>query len=115
MSSSVPGGEQGEDLAAGRLPGPRLGHRQVGLDLIAVAAAVLLRDHIAGLGEVGDGAVGAALGDAQAARDVALPRARVIQDVQQDPGAVGQEARFRHGDKLVSHFWKEIASFRFQM
>jgi hypothetical protein len=50
---------------------PGLGYRQAGLDLIVAAAAVLLRDHTAGLGEVGDGAVGAALGDAQAARDVA--------------------------------------------
>jgi len=53
-SGPVPGGEQGDDLADGRLSGPRLGYRQVGLDLVAVAAAVFLRDHVAGLGQVGD-------------------------------------------------------------
>src|SRR5690242_20334995 len=37
--------------------------RQVGLDLVAVAAAVLVLDHIPGLGEIGDDAVGGALGD----------------------------------------------------
>jgi hypothetical protein len=31
--------------------------RQVCLNLVAVAAAVLLFDHVAGLGQVGDGAV----------------------------------------------------------
>jgi hypothetical protein len=63
----VPGREQGDDLANGRLPGAGLGYRQVTLDLVAVAAAVLLRDHVAGLGEVGDDAVGTALGDARPA------------------------------------------------
>jgi hypothetical protein len=43
---------------------------------VAVAAAVLLLDDVAGLGQVGDDAVGAALGDAQAGRDVAQPRSR---------------------------------------
>jgi hypothetical protein len=86
----------------------------VGLDLIAVAAAVLLRDHVAGLCEVGDDAMDAALVDAQAARDVAQPRAWVMRDVQQDPGVVGQEAPFRHGNKLLKYFLKKIASFRFQ-
>jgi hypothetical protein len=67
----VPGGEQGDDLADGWLPGAWLGYRQVSLDLVTVAASVLLRDHVAGLGQVGDDAVGAALGNAQAGRDVA--------------------------------------------
>jgi hypothetical protein len=38
----VPGGEQGDDLADGRLPGARRGYRQVSLDLVAVAAGKLL-------------------------------------------------------------------------
>jgi len=68
----------------------------VGLDPVAVAPAVLLPDQVAGLGEVGDGAVGAALGDAQAGRDVAQPRARVVRDAQQHPGVGGQETPARH-------------------
>jgi hypothetical protein len=35
--------------------------------------------------------VGAALGDAQAGRDVTQPRVRVVAEAQQDPGVVGQE------------------------
>jgi hypothetical protein len=66
----------------------------VGLDLVAVAAAVFLRDHVAGLGQVGDDAVGAALGDAQPGRDVTQPRGRVVGEVQQDQGVVGQEGPF---------------------
>src|SRR5947208_7922466 len=46
------------------------------LDLVAVAAAVFLLDHVAGSGQAGDDAAGAALGDAQAGRDVAQLRAR---------------------------------------
>ena len=38
-------------------------------DLVAVAAAVFQLDDAAGLGQVGDDAVGAAFGDAQAGRD----------------------------------------------
>ena len=68
----------------------------MGLDLVAVASAVLLRDHVAGLGEVGDDAMGTALSDAQAGRDVTQPRARVVGDMQQDPGVVGQETPLRH-------------------
>jgi hypothetical protein len=48
----------------------------VRLDLVAVAAAVFLLDHVAGSGQAGDDAAGAALGDALAGRDVALLRAR---------------------------------------
>src|SRR5579863_5872445 len=98
-SGPAPVREQGDDLADGRLPGAGPGYRQVRLDLVAVAAAVLLRDHVAGLGQVGDDAVGAALGDTQAGRDVAQSRAWVAGDVQQDPGVVGQEAPLRHADK----------------
>ena len=77
-SGPVPGGEQGDDLADGRLPGAWLGYRQVSLDLVPVAATVPLRDHVAGVGQVGNDAVGAALGDAQAGRDVPQSCARVV-------------------------------------
>ena len=50
------------------------GERQVGLDLVALAAAVLVLDDVAGLGEIGDDAVGGALGDARPGRDVAQPQ-----------------------------------------
>ena len=78
----------------------RLRERQVGLDLVAVAAAVLLLDDVPGLGEIGDDAVGGALGDARPGRDVAQPHARVVGDAQQHPGVVGQEAPLRHARKL---------------
>jgi hypothetical protein len=48
----------------------------VRLDLVAVAAAVFPLHHVAGRGQVGDDAVGAALGNAHAGRDVAQPHAR---------------------------------------
>jgi hypothetical protein len=38
----------------------------------------------------------AALGDAQAGRDVAQPHARVAGDAQQDPGMAGQEIPALH-------------------
>ena len=41
-------GEEGENVADGESTGTGLGQRQVGLDLIAVTAAVLLPDHVAG-------------------------------------------------------------------
>jgi hypothetical protein len=40
------------------------GQREVRLDLVAAAAAVFLLDDLAGLGQLGDDAAGAALGDA---------------------------------------------------
>jgi hypothetical protein len=66
------------------------------LDLVAVAAAVFLLDHVAGSGQAGDDAAGAALGDAQAGRDVAQLRARWGGDAQQRPGVAGQETPARH-------------------
>ena len=57
-----------------------LWERQVSLDLVAVAAAVLVLDDVPGLGEIGGDAVGGALGDARPGRDVAQPYARVAGD-----------------------------------
>ena len=90
----VGAGKKGQDLADRAIPASGLREREVRLDLVAVAAAVLLPDQVAGLGEIGDDAVGAALGDAQAGRDVAQARAGVVCDAQQHPGVViGQRAR----------------------
>jgi hypothetical protein len=68
--------EQGQDAADGRFLAGGFGPREVRLEMAAVAAAVLLLDHVAGSGQAGDAAAGAALGDAQAGRDVAQLRAR---------------------------------------
>jgi len=68
----------------------------VRLNLIAVAAAVFLLDHVPGLGQVGDDAVRAALGDPQVGGDVPQPRAWILGDAQQDAGVVGQEAPALH-------------------
>ncbi len=51
------------------------GSGRCALDLVTVAAAVFLLRHAAGCGQVGDDAVGAALGAARAGRDVAEPHA----------------------------------------
>jgi len=80
---------------AGLLAGG-FGQREVRLDLVTVATAVLLLHHVAGCGQVGDDPVGAAIGDARAGRDVAEPHARVAGDAQQRPGVVGQETPAHH-------------------
>src|SRR6266704_1847041 len=113
--SLVPGGQPGcagavageecQDFA-GRCQSPAVRHwqrsakRQVGLDLVAVAAAVLVLDDVPGPGEIGDDAVSGALGDARPGRDVAQPHARVAGDAQQHPGVVGQETPVRHARTL---------------
>ena len=68
--------EEGQDFADGGFLGGGFGQREVRLDLAAVAAAVVRLDHVAGSGQAGADAAGAALGDARAGRDVALLRAR---------------------------------------
>jgi hypothetical protein len=57
--------EEGGDFADGGFLGGGPGQREAGLDLVAVAAAVFLLDHVAGCGQAGEDAVGAALGNAQ--------------------------------------------------
>jgi len=42
--------QQGQDFAHGALPAGGFGQRQVGLDFVPIAAAVLLLDDVAGLG-----------------------------------------------------------------
>src|SRR5450755_355635 len=105
--------EEGDDLANGGFSGAEFGHRQVGLDLVAVAAAVLMPEHVARLGEIGHDAVGSALGDAQAGRDVAQPHVRVLGDTQQHPGVVGQESPVRHAKSILlfpeKYYWFQFA------
>ncbi len=88
--------QEGGDFADGGLLASGFGQREVRLDLVAVAAAVFLLHHVAGCGQVGDDAGGAALGDAQAGRDVAQPHSRFVGDAQQDPGMAGQEIPALH-------------------
>ena len=60
-------GKEGQDVAGGALLAAGFRQRQVCPGLVAVAASVLLFDLVAGFGRVGDGAVGAAFGDARLA------------------------------------------------
>jgi hypothetical protein len=53
-----------------RQPSAHVTVRSATLDLVAVAAAVLVLDDVPGFGEIGDDAVGGALGDARPGRDV---------------------------------------------
>jgi hypothetical protein len=83
--------EQGKDFADGPLAAGGLWQRQMLLDLVAVAAAVLALADVARYGQVGHDAGGAAFGDARPGRDVAQPHPRVACQEQQHPAVVTQE------------------------
>jgi hypothetical protein len=72
-----------QDVADGGFLAGGFGQREVCLDLVTVAAAIFLLHHVAGCGQAGDDAVGAALGDARAGRDAAEPHPRVAGNAQQ--------------------------------
>src|SRR5690349_291444 len=93
-------GQEGQDLPDGAVPPVRFWRREVRLDVVAVAAAVLLLGHVPGLDQAGDDAEGAALGDVQAGRDVAQAYPGVMRDQQQNPRMGGQEGPARHADTL---------------
>ena len=88
--------EDVEHLADRAFLGDGFWERKMRLDLVAVAAAVLVLDHVAACGEVGDDAVGAALGDVQRRGDVAQAHPGVVGDAHEDPSVVGEEAPLRH-------------------
>src|SRR5207237_1466189 len=88
--------EEVEDLTDRTLPDRRLRERKVVLHDVAVASPVSLLQHIAGLGEVIDDRVGAALRDLEVCGDVTQARARIVRDTQQHAPMVGQEAPLRH-------------------
>src|SRR5690348_2326488 len=71
------------------------------LDVIPVAAAVLLLDHVPGLDQVRDDTEGAPLGDVQAVRDIAQTHSGVVGDQQQNPSMGGQEGPARHISMLT--------------
>jgi hypothetical protein len=89
-------GKHGQNFPDGGLPAGGFWQRKVRPDLVAVTAAILLLDDVAGVGQVGDDAVGAAFGDADAGRDVTQPHSRVVGNAQQHPSMVGQETPVRH-------------------
>src|SRR5256885_1972757 len=93
-------GQEGQDLTDGGFPAAWFWQREMRLDVVPVAAAVLLLDYVAGLDQVGDDAEGAALGDVQARRHVAQAHPGVMSHAQQHPGVVGQEGPARHPHKL---------------
>src|SRR5450755_1100343 len=92
--------QESEQLADGGLPAGGLRKGQLRPDLVAVAAAVLDLDDVAGPDQVGDDRVSTALGDAQDSRDIPQARSRVLGDTQQYPGVIGQERPVPHGQYL---------------
>ena len=93
-------GQQGQDFADGAIPAGEFRQREMRLDVVAVAAAVLLLDYVADLDQFGDDAECAALGDIQAGRDVPEAHSGVTSHAQQNPGVVGQEGPARHPNRL---------------
>src|SRR5919108_4235048 len=79
LPTTAPGGvdEDPEDFADRPFLGDGFRQRQLRLDAVAVAAPVLLFDHVPRLDEVTDDAVGAALGDAEGRGQVSQPEAGV--------------------------------------
>src|SRR5215472_1191256 len=73
-------GQEGQHLTDGAFLAGGFWQREVRLDVVAVAAAVFLLDHVAGLDQVRDDAEGAAFGDPQAGRDVAQAYPGVMGD-----------------------------------
>ena len=85
-------GEELHQLTDRSLSQQGIWQRLVDLDVVAVAAAVLVLDHISGVHQIGDNAEGGALGDAKRGRDLPQPHARVVRDAQQRQSVVRQEA-----------------------
>src|SRR5438876_12078870 len=88
--------EQGNDFADGLLAAGGLWQWQVRLDLVAVAAAVLVLCDVARCGQIGHDAVRAAFGDGRPGRNVTQPQARVACEEQQHPAVTAQEAPAAH-------------------
>src|SRR5260221_2186449 len=82
--------QDGQDVADSGLLAGRFWQREMRLDLIPVAASVLVLDDKPRDGQVRDDPVRAALGDAHPGSDVPQPRTPVLRDPQQDPGVNGQ-------------------------
>src|SRR6266508_3719905 len=85
-------GEEVQQLADRSLSQQSLWQGFVDLDFVAVAAAVLVLDHVSGFHQIGDDAECGAVGDAERGRDLPQPYARVVGDAQQRLSVVRQEA-----------------------
>jgi hypothetical protein len=81
--------QQSEDLTDRSLSTDGFWQGEMILDAIAVTTPVLVLDDVAGFGQVGDDAEGAALGDIERGSDVAQAHAGVARDADEDPGMVG--------------------------
>src|SRR5690606_16395765 len=89
--------EQVKHLADGPMPADRVPQRQVLLDAVPVATAILVPDDVAG----GDDAERAPLGDTDHGGDIAQPCARAVRDTVQDPRVVREDAPTAHADTLL--------------
>ena len=69
----------------------RMSQGELGLDLVAVPAAVPLAQHVALLHQLGQDPVGGALGDPDRRGDVSQANARIVGDTREDVSVVGQE------------------------
>ena len=69
----------------------RMTQGQVRLDLVAIAPALPLAQHIALLDQLGEDPVGGAFGDPDSGGDVAQSDTRIIGHADKDVGVVGQE------------------------
>ena len=74
-------GESGQEVADLLLARNQIGKRQVGLDRVVVTAAGASSGHVSGVGELGDDAVGGALGDPDRLADLAEADAGVMLDM----------------------------------
>src|SRR5207244_10703008 len=90
-------GEEAEKLADLPLAGERVRERKVWLDRVAVAPAVSLAGEVARCLELGDDAVGGALGDPDPLADLPQGQPGLIRDAEQQLTVVGQERPFRRG------------------
>jgi hypothetical protein len=81
-------GEEGLDLDS-FLGG--VSHVCFWVDPVVVSSSLALAVDVAGFDEVGEDALGGALGDADALGDVSEPGIRVLGDGEQDLGVVGEK------------------------
>src|SRR5256885_10891896 len=87
-------GKKGQHVAGGALLAAGFWQRQVRPGLVAVAAPVLLFDLVAGFGRAGDGAVGAAFGDARLAAKSRTRHLRVMGDAGSARARLARKVQF---------------------
>src|SRR5688572_12096611 len=88
--------EKVQHLPDGPFPADRVPQGEVALDVVPVAAPVLLLDQIARFGEVCHDAVGGALGDAEGDGEVPQPCLGVVGDEHQRPPVAREKAPVTH-------------------